>query len=101
MWPRFLGLASRLVLTLACACCSYYYGYEQCMCMYDMMLQWDSSDPANRGMCAMSMRAVDYGLILPVALCGALVVVLLGVVAWLWVSKNRERLAKMAGPPGA
>ena len=80
--------------------CSYYFGYSNCTCMAGLALSWDGTN-ATRAVCIPKAAPVQYALILPVVLCTALALLLLGGLGWLWVKLNRERLIKASGPPGA
>ena len=80
--------------------CSYYWGYAGCQCLQPLVFQWDRATPGARAKCVGTSKPVDWGLIVPVAVCGALAAALAAGLAWLWFRLNRERLVKASGPPG-
>ena len=77
----------------------FYHHFQGCKCSGDLTLVRDPV--TGRGQCRKGKGPkVSLGLALPVAICGALVLALLLLLAWTWFSLNKERLYKAYGPPG-
>ena len=68
--------------------------------MGNQQLAWNSSQPGARGKCV-GGQSINWGLIVPVAVCGTLTVALVATLVWLWFRSNKERLYKSSRPPGA
>ena len=80
----------------------FYHQFQGCKCSGGLTLVRDPI--TDRGHCHDLEHGkgarVPLGLALPVAICGALVLALVLLLARTWFSLNKERLYKAYGPPG-